>query len=251
MRIGGHFHLFGSAGILEISTLEDELDERLSFFSSQDRKETGLRGGIRYRPRENVLVGAGIESTEADFAATARDRSNTGTSPFVEVSYDAARFFLTADVVFRDHEPEGETSEFTGLSETTGNLQLTFDPGWRMTYSPYARRGLSYAQNEDYSHFLRDRFGFRVGAILTERWGASLYLETGVDDYQGIRPDSPAREDDVSSWGVGVSFRISERFALAVGYGVDDFDSNFDEFDRDNSRVTLNLGVSGLVLGQR
>jgi hypothetical protein len=251
LRIGGNFHLFAGAAFAEITTLEDEIDDRVSFFSSQDRQETVLRGGIRYRPRKEVLIGAGIEESEADFLDTARDRSNTGTSPFVEISYDAPKFFVTADLVFRDHEPEGETSEFVTLNETTGNFQVTMNPGWRMSFSPYARRDLSYAITEDYSYFLRDRFGLRVSGVISERWTGSIFGETGEDDYVVLTPTTPARTDDITSWGIDFSVDISERFAMRIGYTLIKYTSDFEGGDRDNGRLTLSLASSALRFGRQ
>ena len=251
LRIGGSFHVFGGASFAEITTLEDEIDQRLSFFSSQDREETVLRGGIRYRPREKVLIGAGIENSEADFLDTARDRSNTGTSPFVEISYDAPKFFVTADIVLRDHEPEGETSEFVALNEATGSVQLTMNPGWRMTYSPYLKRDLSYAITEDYSYYLRDRFGLRVSGVISERWRGSVFGETGEDDFVGVLPTAPARVDDVTSWGVDFSVDLSARFALNCGYTLTDYTSDFEGANRDNGRITISLASSGLRVGRQ
>jgi hypothetical protein len=251
VRLGGSFHVFGGASYSEITTLEDEIDDRLSTFSSQDREETVLRGGLRYRPRENILIGVGVEEAEADFLETARDRSNTGTSPFVEISYDAPKFFVTADVVFRDHQPEGETSEFTELDEATGSFQVTSNPGWRMSYSPYFKRDLSYALDENFSHYLRDRFGLRVSGIISERWSGSLFGETGEDDYASVPGSSIARADDVTAWGVDFAVTLSERFALTFGYTLTDYTTDYEGGDRDNGRIIIGMSTSALSTGRR
>lgn len=251
LRLASAFHLYASGIYAEIRTLEDETDPRIETFADQDRDDTVVRAGLRYKPRATSFIGAGVESSEAEFVRLERDRSNSGESPFVELQHESPSFFLTAQVVFRDLEPESETSELVPVDETTGDLQLTFAPGWRMTYTPYARRDLSYAAGGDYSHFVRDRYGVKIGALLTDRWDTSLYAETGVDDFVPLAPGIPPREDDFTSYGVDFGFRISPRFALSFGYSIDEWDSDFASFDRDNDRIRLSISTSGLTLGRR
>lgn len=251
LRLASAVHVFASGVYAEIRTLEEEADPRLPAFSDQDRDESAVRGGLRYKPRATSFIGAGIESTEADFARPDRDRSNRGDSPFVEIQHESPAFFLTAEVVFRDLEPEGEMSQFVPVDDTTGSLQLTFEPGWRMSYTPYARRDLSYALDQEYSHFLRDRWGLRIGVILTDRWNAGLYGEGGVDDFVALAAGAPRREDDFTSYGVDFGFRVSPRFDLAFGYSIDEWRSNLPGFDRQNDRIRLSIGTSGLTLGRR
>ena len=76
---------------------------------------------------------------------------------------------------------------------------------------------------------------------------------TGVDDYQGLTPESPLREDDVTAWGVQFSFQMTERWSLRFGYSATEWDSNLEEFDRDQGRIQLGLsfGLPEFVLGQR
>lgn len=251
LRLASAIHVFAAGVYSEIRTLEEEVDPRVATFADQDRDETVTRAGLRYKPSEGSFIGAGVESSEAEFVRSDRDRSNSGESPFVELQHESPSFFLTAEVVFRDLEPDGELSEFVALDETTGEIQLTFEPGWRMSYTPYGRRDLSYALDEEYSHFLRDRYGLRVGAVLTERWTASVYAESGVDDFVPLGPLSASREDDFTSYGIDFGFQISRRFDVSFGYSIDEWDSDLPGFDRDNDRIRLSIGTSGLTLGRR
>ena len=251
LRIGGSFHVFAGAGLGEYSSLEDEADPRLATFSLLDREETAVRAGLRYRPRDDVLFGAGIVTSETEFASTARDLSNSGDYPFVEALYDSEKFFVTAEINFLDLEPDDPTSEFVPLSEPTWEFQLTFNPGWRLDYTPYTRRDLQYALTEGYAYFLSDRYGFRLGAILSDRWRSDAFVETGADDYQKIADTTPDREDDVVSWGLDFTFDVSKWFGLTFGYSLSTFDSNLPQNDRENGTLILRFGVSELLLGRR
>ena len=251
VRFAGAFHLFTGAARRDISTLEAETDPRLANFSRIDRDENVLRAGLRYRPRDSILVGAGIESGKTEFAPTARELSNSGQYPFLEVLYEAPEFFVTADVSFLDLEPDGPTSEFVPISDPTWTFQLTTNPGWRFDYTPYARTHLFYAVDEGYTIYMRSRYGLRVGAILVERWNATVFVETGADDYQRVDPSVPNRKDDVVSWGLNFTFDVSKRFDLTFGYTITNYSSSLPENDRDTGRLILNFGVSQLTLGRR
>ena len=250
LRLGEAIHLFGGATLARIRTLEDEADPLLPDYSAEDRDETIGRLGVRYKPRATSYIGIGVELSDADFVDEARDRSNKGTSPLVQFRHEAPEFYLTGEVVFRDLEPEGETSAFVPYDGITGKIQLSYEPGWRMTYSPYVRRDVFYSINQEYSYYETSRYGLAVQALLSERWTGRIYAEGGVDDYVELDPAIPAREDDFTSIGIDFGVRISELLALRIGYSVDQWDSNLEGFDRDNGRLRL-LFNTGLRLGRR
>ena len=186
VRLGQAIHLFAGAASRADRVLEEDT-EGIPDFSSQDRDETALRLGFRYKPEPNSYIGLGVESSEADFASEARDRSNSGDSPFVQFQYDGPTFFVTGEVVFRDLEPEGETSQFLPFDGQTGDLQITFDHGWRMTYTGYGRLNLTYALDESLLVLRGRPLRHSVGAMLSDRWSTSGFLEAGTDDYTARR----------------------------------------------------------------
>ena len=120
-----------------------------------------------------------------------------------------------------------------------------------MTYTGYGRRNLSYALDEDYSYFEDDRYGVRIGAILSDRWNLGAFFEAGTDDYTELPGTLLPREDDVTGWGIDLNFQISERFGLGFGYSLSEWDSNLPQFDRENGRIRINISSAGLVLGRR
>ncbi|MEO7971989.1 MAG: hypothetical protein ABIU84_00270, partial [Thermoanaerobaculia bacterium] len=62
-----------------VESLLDESDPLLAdFFAGLDRDDLNYRGGVRYYPRENLRIGAGVGHSESDFAADSLDRSNAG-----------------------------------------------------------------------------------------------------------------------------------------------------------------------------
>jgi hypothetical protein len=250
LRLAETIQLFGAVSLGEISSLEDPTADPLPDYSTQDRDETVLRGGVRYKPLESSWVGIGVERYEADFLDPLADRSNAGTSPLVQLQHEAPRFFVIGEAVFRDLSPDGEASTFVPFDGITGNLQLTFEPGWRMGYTPYYRRNLFYALEEGYPYFESSRWGLSVRAELSQRWQAIAYAEAGLDDYEPEQPGIAARDDDFGSIGIDFGVRVSRLLELRFGYSFDEWDSNLDGFDRDNDRFRLQLNT-GLALGGR
>jgi hypothetical protein len=250
LRLAETLQVFGSASLAEITSLEDAGTDPLPDFATQDRDETVLRGGLRYKPSEGSYVGVGVERSEAEFLEPLGDRSNAGTSPLLQFQHEAAELFVIGEAVFRDLEPEGETSTFVPYDGVTGDVQLTFEPGWRMGYSPYYRRDVFYALDEDYSYFESSRYGLAVRAEISERWSARLYVEAGSDDYVAQQPDTEVRDDEFTSVGGDLGVRVVGPLELRFGYSVDDWDSSIDTFDRDNGRFHLRFDT-GLTLGGR
>jgi hypothetical protein len=225
--------VFASAYTLETRALVDELedDPRLPVFTDLDRDERVLRGGIELRFRERLRLAVGAERSEVEFPTFARDRSNSGTSPVLELSYGAPRLTLRGSFVRRSLEP-GPGSEFVPFDETTGQLQATWTPRWRLSYSLYGNRSFTYSLNEGYSHFTADRLGLAVIAKLGHSSAVTLFAETGVHDYATSDPAAAHREDDFQAYGTSVQLQMRERVRLTLGVARTELDSNLPGLDR-------------------
>ena len=238
--------VFASGDFLDYDTLTEELgdDPRLPEFEQLDREERVLRGGVELR-RGELRVAAGVESSEVDFdpLESGRDRSNSGTSPILEAGYDGPRFQLDANLAFRSLEPE-PGSEFVAFDETTGELRGTLTPRWRLSYSAYATRGLTYSLEEQYSHFTADRFGFAVTSKVGKSSAVNLFAETGAHEYQAAQLIALPREDDFTAYGTSLQFQLKETLRLTIGVVRTETDSNLPGLDRSLTTIQTSIELS-------
>lgn len=238
--------LFASAAGLDYRTLEEDLgdDPRLPPFQQLDRRERVLRGGVELR-RGELRLAAGAERTETDFDSdeAGRDRSNSGTSPILEASFDSSRFQLEGGVAFRSLEPE-PGSELVPFDETTGQVRVTLTPRWRLSYNLYGSRDLTYSIEEGYSHFLVDRLGFAVSSRLGKSSSVNLFAETGAHEYQASEPGAFPREDDFTAYGTAVQLQIRERLRISLGAVRSELDSNLPGLDRSLTTFHTSVEIS-------
>jgi hypothetical protein len=251
LRIGRAVYLFGSASRLTFEPLIEDLgdDPRLPPFGDLDREERLLRGGVEYRPDDRLRVAIGAERSEVGFAGTARDRSNSGTSPLLEAGYDSDRLHLLGTLARRSLEPE-PGSEFAPFDATTGQLRVTLIPRWRLSYSVYASRGLTYSIEPGYSHFTADRLGGSIGSKIGRSSAVEIFFESGVHDYAVISAVSagvagvPGRQDDFQAYGTALHLQLSDHLRLNVGVQRTELDSDLAGFDRSLTVVQSNLELS-------
>jgi hypothetical protein len=254
LRIGRAIYLFGSASWLTFEPLVADLgdDPRLPPFGDLEREERVLRGGVEYRPDDRLRVAVGAERSEVDFAGTARDRSSSGTSPLLEASYDSDRLHLLGALARRSLEPE-PGSELAPFDATTGQIRVTLIPRWRLSYSIYASRGITYSIEPGYSHFTADRLGGSIGSKIGRSSSVEVFFESGVHDYAttsagvaGVAgvAGAPARQDDFQAYGTALRLQLSDRLRLNVGVQRTELDSAFTGFDRSLTVVQSSLEFS-------
>ncbi|MFP5285670.1 MAG: hypothetical protein ACLGI9_08030 [Thermoanaerobaculia bacterium] len=237
---------FASADAIELDTLEEELgdDPLLPPFQQLDRQERVLRGGLEYRSGDRLRLAAGVERSEVEFDPdeAGRDRSSTDTAPIVEAAYAGPRIQIDGALAFRSLEPE-PGSELVPVDETTGRLQASWTPRWRLSYSVYGTRGVSYSLEEGYSHFIADRLGVAVTSKVGRSSSVSLFAETGVHDYAALGL-VPPREDDFTAYGTSIQLQLQERLQLNLGVVRTELDSQIPGLDRSLTTFQTSVEVS-------
>lgn len=211
-------------------------------FADLDREEQVLAGELRYRPGGKVEIGLGAEVTEVDFAAGSRDRSSTGTSPFVRLALAGNRLRADLRVVQREIEPE-PGSLLVPVDEVQGSGRLALDLSHRFTLGLYASRGTAYAIGEGYLQFDHQRYGVDLAVPAGRRLTLSAFAEGGEDAYEPL-PGTLPRSDDATAWGLAASFEIGSWLTYRAGVTQVDYDSTLPQFDRDYLRVESALVLS-------
>ena len=245
--VGGTLRLGFSTGLFaEVSSARTEnlLDdtERQSGPQLQllNRDERRLRTGLSYEPRPRWQLRAGVEWTEADFDADSRDLSNSGTAPLLGIRYEGPK--LTASIEAQQRTLEAKDgSEFVDTDVTTYQGQLLAE-GNKLSASIYGRRTLTFALDEDYTHFQTDLVGVTASANLGRRTNLRVFAETGQEDFEAARPGVPARQDDVTAYGGELTMSLWRSARLHLGGSESQFDSNLP--GRDRTLTTIRAGIS-------
>jgi len=242
VELASAIYAFGQARTNEIRSNENDVPE-IAPFAQDDRDEEILVYGLRYRPTDPLTIAVGVEDLTLDFTDSARDRSAAGESPFVAVTLNADRTLVIGRLVRRDLEP-APGSLFGGYDELSGELDVHRRIGWRAAVDLGVSRDIFFALEAESSHFESDRLRGGVTFELLRFLDLRLFSGVGDDEYFAVSSQSVNRVDDVTEWGVGLSWDIEDRVTLVAGYTHERYDSDLTRSDRDADRVQLALSLS-------
>lgn len=228
----------GSQSDIE-SLAEDEILDAV--YSDLDRTETVYRGGFRFYLGEELFLGAGVGQTEADFAETAENRSNTGDFEYFEIGYLRPKLEIEASIETLTAEAS-EGSSFGSFEGETGRGRITWMPREKLWASLYGARQLSFSLlfSLGESFYVDQRIGLEAGFGLGWRTELSFFYEDGSHEYQG----DFGRTDDVTSYGGDVTIELVRSLALVAGLrhtGIDSPDPLPDQ-ELDELRLSLSFG---------
>jgi hypothetical protein len=205
-----------------------------------DRDQREISGGLRYTLSNGLAIGAGAQLTETEFDDPAGDRSNSGSGPLVEMSFDGNRVDLALRAAYLTLEAE-QGSSFQEQKQTSGDFRLGFTPGGRVSGALYGGRTLSYSALDVDGSILDTRLGAALSASLGWRTAADLFVEQGR--FEVTTPGGAGDRDDESlSVGGAVRFELRPKLTLLLGATSTDFDS--ERADLDRKVTTLRAGLS-------
>jgi hypothetical protein len=244
LEVASSLFVFGAASAAELRALVEDLDPdpRLPQFQQLDREERVIRGGIEYRRDKRLRVAVGVERSEAEFLDPTRDLSNSGTSPLFELGYDTPRLKIASALAFRSLKPE-RGSQFEPFDETTGQLRLTLAPRWRLSYSLYGSRDLTYSLDRDHSSFTSSRIGLSISSRLGSSSSMEVFGEVGTHEYPASLT-ATARDDDFTGYGAAVHLKIREPLLVNAGITRSEINSPVPGLDRSLTEVYFNFELS-------
>ena len=213
-----------------------------------DRQETTARAGVRLRMRQTLMVGAGAERYEAEFASPARagglDRSNSGVSPYLELRLVRPGLSIAAEAVSRSLEAEKGAS-FADYEKTTGSASVRFNTGGTVETAIYGGRTFVYSLLPEYSYLDDERLGASLRIDLGWRTHARFFAEGGRNTYTVLVPGALAREDDYTSYGGTFEIELGRAGSLELRASRIRFDSTVPAFDRELTSLGAALTFTG------
>jgi hypothetical protein len=227
--------------------LAGDRDPRTVPADQLDRDQTLLRGGLRYRFPGGWAVGAGVERSDVEFTAAvppAEDRSNRGTSPFLELRREGPNDYLRIEVAQRSLEPV-DGSSFEPYDATTAAFEVGLNTAGRLVTWLYGSRNLIYSLAEGYSDFQDDRVGLALERELGWRTRLRVFGEGGRNDYRAAVPGVADREDDTRAYGLAFNFKIGKASSFSLQVTRTELDSNLPGLDRTVTSLGTGLNFGG------
>lgn len=241
----GAISVFTDTRLAQVRYLDQDVGipeiERLQLL---DRNETVTRAGLRWRPREAWVIGLGAEVSRAEFDNDALDRSNEGTAPTLEVSFNRPKVFVQADLAARSLEAR-QGARFVAYDGVTGNAAVSLRPRRRTDLWLYANRNLVYSLDPGYAYLEDERVGTALSSRLGSRTVGRIYVETGTESYTAFDPALPQRQDDLLSFGGIATFRIRRSVTFTVQAVRTRFSSDIPGNDRSYTYVGTRLNLFG------
>ncbi|HLF55778.1 MAG TPA: hypothetical protein VI942_02925, partial [Thermoanaerobaculia bacterium] len=234
LPLGSRFSLFARSG--RTKTEADPEASTAAEFSDLDRRETWLEGGVRWYLGHDLSVWLGAGSDEAEFAASATDRSNEGSYELAELAWERPKFSVgLAGKRLRRTGTAG--SEFGEFEDTTGSGRITWSPRERFSWGIYALRGVGYPVIAEGPFFVEERVGTSVSLGFGSRSAVSLFYESGEHDFRDGGP-----VEDLTSIGATLGIPLGRRFSLRMAGRQTDTDRGGDERSYTEWRASVSLG---------
>lgn len=241
----GAISVFADTRVAQVRYLDKDVGipelERLQLL---DREETVTRAGLRWRPREAWLIGLGAETSRAEFDRDPLDRSNEGTAPALEVTFNRPKLFVQTDLAARSLEAR-QGARFVSFDGITGNAAVSLRPRRRTDLWLYASRNLIYSLDPGYAYLDDERVGTALSSRLGGRTVGRIYVETGTESYTAFDPATPRRQDDLLSFGGAATFRIRGSVTFTVQAVRTRFESDTPGNDRSYTSVGTRLNLFG------
>lgn len=243
LDLGRGVTAFGAGSLRQFRFMPEAEDAELGL-GNLERDEEILRAGLRFALPRGLSVGLGVERSRADFERSA-ERSNSGTSPILQVEYDGEPLFLALDLALRDLRPEPGSS-FVPYQDVTGSLRLAWRTFGLLRLELFANRNLVYSTANRWAYFEDSALGAGVTVGLGSRTSFRVFVEEGVNEYVSFLSTPAPRADDFEAFGGDLRVRLG-RFTLNLGASETAYDSNLPEFSRTTTviRSGLNLGWYG------
>ena len=241
---------FTAASLIKQNNLVDDVgDPRIEQIARLDREDRIARVGLRWRPRQQWVFALGAERSQTDFAGDVLDRSNAGTAPVAELEFRGRRLSVQTDLAFRSLEAR-RGAVFVPYDEVTGDVAVTLGNKRSLSATLYANRNLIYSLSPDYPYLTDERLGLAINVGLGGRTQAQVFAETGDNSYTAFQAGTQRRQEDVTSYGSSLAFRIAPRLSLGLQALRSEFDSNLPGGDRSYSSVGTTLNLLGDLSGR-
>lgn len=213
-----------------------------------DRREGGVRAGVRYKVSPTFDVGLAGEGTRAEFPQQPTLADNESTAVLASIHYDRPRFYVNLSGGYRDARARNGSS-FTPFQTGTGSAYLSYTILRPLSLDAYGRRGVSYAIFENNPYYLETVGGIAANLLIGSRVTLRGFGEYGVNQYP-VLVDGIEREDKITTYGGNVRVSVIKNVSVMAGAENRDYESNVPGGTRSYFRFVSSIVLGELFLGQ-
>ena len=245
------FDLLVSQGIAvfgkgEIRKTQYDSQGQLPIFdvALNNRTDSAVRGGIRFRLTAESNVSAAVEQTWSDFAESPETRNNESRAYLLGANYQRPKFYVALSGGYREGRAR-DGSTFPAYSTPTGSFFLSYFPIRWLELQAHGRRVVSYSISEFVPYYFENQFGGGMNIQPFARLLLRGYAQGGPNQY----PDKSRAQ--MTLYGGGFSAIVTNSTVLgqpAVLTGLVtriDTKSANSSFDRSVTRFTIGVSFSG------
>jgi len=242
--VAGPWQIFTSAALSESRyPSASNLEDRAPNLDLLARDEEVLSAGVAYDIPGSFNLGVGWRRVDSQFVDDPDLRSNSGQYPFVQFSVPGNRLQLDGDFGLRLLEFDGP-SALEETEEAVGTLRISIDLATRTRLSVYGARDIVYSAVDAGGFFSSGRTGVKLGWGEANSLRASVFAETGSDEFQSANGANLGRVDDGSTYGVNLQVPLKWNLVLDLGVSETTIDSTLDEFDRSRTLIRSTVRLS-------
>jgi len=248
--IGSRISLVGQGALTNEEYDLDSNAQTTENYSDLDSDSKAWSAGLRFYLTETLSITAGYGQSDTEFDDEARDRSNSGDSWGIGVTWRRPKTGASISWRRSNLEPK-EGSDFEGFDGETWDAEVSWSPRERFSLGLYSRRNLSYSLSGEDSFFVDERVGLRSALGIGWRFTLTLFAEQGTLDYgEGVDSTSD-RRDDLTAWGAELGFPLGRRFRLTAGFRRTEVESEFPGAGYRRDEIVGSFGFGGGGTGAR
>lgn len=225
----------GTAAIRVARDLEDERPDVA--FAQLDRDVDTAQAQLVLATRAGLELGLGLRNIDTTFRNDPGGRSNSGTSPLLSLGFTGNRVEVKATLLIT--QLDYRNAELGSFESDTGLVLAAIELGSRGRLALYGARELVFGALAAESTLTDARFGFSLDQEIGRRLEASAFVEAGRLEFDDRTGPNAGRRDDLDAFGLGLRLDLGARTALALTLSETTYDSNFSQFDRSATRLSL------------
>ena len=244
LELNRRLYLLGSASVAELRYEAAGIEDLAALSESfLDRDEELIRVGLEFRITEGLRVHLGVEESEADFLDDPGGRSNTGTSPFVNVVFSRDKW--SADIALVDRSQEFvEGSEQGELTATTGDARFSWEATERSTFTVYGSRSLIYSGVSADQLYLFERQGASYTWRTSARLSFTVFGERSENDFSAVSTPSIDRLDELEAVGGSLEFPLWRKTSFRLGLVQSKLESTDPALNRSTASLIASIDLS-------
>ncbi|MGA1795433.1 MAG: outer membrane beta-barrel protein [bacterium] len=248
----------GSNLLLEVNVSQFYLKYDQSVNEPINRKEESIGATVYYKffPKTSALVELSTTMTDYfDSPSEATDKDSQKTAVNAGLKWDATAKIsgrLQAGWAQKSFDnsldPSGYPYEDKDIGSVSGNIAYAISETTRLrTIISRSMEETEYGGNAVYSrssYYTNTGLSLALALRVINRVDVDITAGYHAHEYDNLDPALLAREDDVSHFGIGLTYRIRRWLYAGLSYDYEDTDSNDDSRDQLNNKTMLRIGAA-------